>query len=198
MVGFLARGPLKDWDIPDAGLSKLLGRTLGFLGAAFVIGGWFLATPETIMWMLIAAITFLVVATIFTVIYALNIFRYKFVKEIANPDGRSVTKVPLLGGDALTPLAKTEQDKCGDSEQRLLEKAAFDPDKVWPRESRIRVMARLSIYFILALTLGAGGISWLGYSVQVRLTNKPAAEVLRQKDAPGIENMNLPDKGGAN
>jgi hypothetical protein len=193
MVGFLARGPLKNWEVPDEGIPKLLGRLLGFLGAAFVVGGWFIATPKTVSWMLIAAIVFLLIAAFFCFRYVLLIPRYRFEKEIANPDQRTVTKVPVLGGDELKPLAIQAQKDKNYTEQQILAASAFDPDKVWPRPSRIRVMQRLAICFIFALTLSAGGISWLAYVVQVRLTGKPAADVIRQQDAPGLEKVKIPE-----
>ena len=150
MVGFLARGPLKNWEVPDEGIPKLLGRLLGFLGAAFVVGGWFIATPKTVSWMLLAAIVFLLIAAFFCFRYVLLIPRYRFEKEIANPDQRTVSKVPVLGGDELKPLAIQAQKDKNYTEQQILTASAFDPDQVWPRPSRIRVMQRLAICFIFA------------------------------------------------
>ncbi|HYJ05838.1 MAG TPA: hypothetical protein VEX43_11930 [Chthoniobacterales bacterium] len=194
MIGFLARGPLKNWELPDEGIPKVLERVLGFLGAIFVVGGWFIATPKTVGWMLIAAIIFLLAAAVFCVRYVLLIPRYKFEKEIANPDQATVRKVSVLGGDKLSPLAKKAQKENNWTEQEILAASAFDPDKVWLRSDRIRVMQRLAICFIVALTLSAGGISWLAYVVQVRLTDKPAAEIIRQEDAPGLKDVKIPDK----
>ena len=194
MIGFLVRGPLKNWEIPDEGIPKILQRLLGFVGAAFVVGGWFIATPKTVGWMLITAIIFILIAAFFCVRYALLIPRYKFEKEIANPDHRTVRKVAVLGGDELEPLAKKAQEKNNWTEQELLAASAFNPDKVWGRPARIRVMQRLAICFIIALTLSAAGVSWLAYVVQVRLTGKPAADVIRQEDAPGIKDVKIPNK----
>lgn len=193
MVGFLARGPLKDWEVPEDGMPKVLSRILGFLGAAFMVGGWFLATPGSIGWMLAVAAVCLVLAAFLGVRYVLLGARYKFIKEVANPDGKTVTKKPLLGGDELKPLAKKEYDEKGTTEQDFLIAVAFNEDKLWPRAARVRVLQKAALSFICSLALGAGGISWLAYVVQVRLTGKPAAEVITQKNAPGLKDVKIPE-----
>ena len=60
-------------------------------------------------------------------------------------------------------------------------------------EPLIRVLTRLVTLYVLALALSAGGLSWLGYAVQVKLTNKPAPETIDQKDSPGVKNTKLPE-----
>src|SRR5690242_9699858 len=82
MIGFLARGPLKDWDVPDAAMPKILSRILGFIGAALMVCGWFWTNPRTMVWFLSGAVLLLLTAASFGIRYIILKSRYQFEKEI--------------------------------------------------------------------------------------------------------------------
>ena len=193
MLGFLVRGPMKNWEIPEQEGPQFLNHLSKVLVILLVVGGWLLAVPGRTGLVYAIASACIVAGIGFGLRYARILRLYRYNKEVAT-SSTTTQGIPILGGDDLTPAARAEIQKRGISVQEFLEGTAYEPDLVWPREARTRVYQRATLAFILSVALVTSGVSWLGFAVQVTLTGKPAAAVIKPEQAPGIERIKIPDK----
>jgi hypothetical protein len=85
-------------------------------------------------------------ALVFLLLYGYVVARFVFEQKIS-PKGSHAPPVKIIGGFGLTSGAKKQIRSAG-SIQKLFEAAAFDPDLIWPRESRALAKQLFALCFI--------------------------------------------------
>ena len=184
-VAFLWRGPLKGWEIPEE--TSVANRLVTLPSAALIVAGFFYARPET-GWQVVAIGGFLsAITAIRGISYSGTRLRYRRYKEVVDGDMKT-KKVPVLAGDELTPWATGTMKKHTLTEQQCFAGTPHNPyeaEQMWPLPSRVRVYKKLAMLFIITLFCGTGALSWLAYGVEVKVTGKPASEILNKSQLPG-------------
>lgn len=136
--------------------------------------------PFVISLSIIAVITFLA-------FYAL-IRICSFKRVDATGVGNETVTTVIIGGLFLKESAKASKLKNNvDTDQELLKGAGYDADKLWSRASQELCRLLINICFIALVYCATTAITTVGFMIQVRLTNKPAAAVIQTKDAPGLK-----------
>jgi len=185
-LGFLWRGPLKHWEVPEEGLfaNKLITLPTAFL----IVFGFFYATPKT-EWIVLGVGGLLsLVAVRSGVTYAGVRMRFKRYKEVVAGDGKA-EKIPVLAGDELTPWAKATMQQHGLTEQQCFAGTPHDPyeaEQMWTPISRIRVYQKMMWLFIITMFCGTSALSWLAYGIEVKVTRKAASEILNPSQIPTV------------
>jgi hypothetical protein len=188
-LGFAWRGPMKRWEVPDEDFPNIQNNVVTLINTALIVTGWFLATPQNIGWILLVGIGLATVAVVGVVIYAGQVRRHRYYR--LTPAGKGATKkIFLLGGDVVQPEAEKIMQERGFTPQDYLPGTPPRPwnaDHIWTRDSRVRVAQKIIVTFMITLFAGTVALAWLGFVVQVKLTGKPAAEVIYAKDVPTLE-----------
>ena len=181
-LAWLWRGPLKGWEVPE---QPLFGNRLVTLPSAFLmVLGFFYATPETAWQVLLLGGALAAAAVIGGVVYAGKIMLYRRFKEVVSSNNVT-SKVPVLAGDQLTAAAAAACQNPGMTDQDYFAGAGpYNPNLVWPLPSRVRVYKRLMWLFIVTLFCGTGALAWLAYGVEVKVTGKPASQILNPSQIP--------------
>lgn len=183
-VAFLWRGPLKGWEIPEEPL--VANRLVMLPSAALIVVGFFYARPETGWQVVIIGGILAAITVICGIAYSGTRLRYRRYKEVVDGDQKT-KKVPVLAGDELTPWAKGAMKQHNLTEQQCFAGTPHNPyeaEQMWPLPSRVRVYKKLATLFIITLFCGTGALSWLAYGVEVKVTGKPASEVLNKSQIP--------------
>ncbi len=184
-VAFLWRGPLKGWEIPEE--DSIANRLVTLPSAALIVAGFFYARPET-GWQVVAVGGLLAAITaICGIAYSGTRLRYRRYKPVVEGD-KKTKNVPVLAGDELTPWAAGAMKKNNLTEQQCFAGTPHNPyeaEQMWPLPSRVRVYKKLAMLFIVTLFCGTGALSWLAYAVEVKVTGKPASEILNKSQLPG-------------
>jgi hypothetical protein len=58
---------------------------------------------------------------------------------------------------------------------------------VWDRSDRQSVKTQVLLFFILALVFGTSALTTASFATQVMMTQKAAASVIKNSDAPGLK-----------
>ena len=188
-------GKMKKWRPPDEDLPGTAQAIALLLCGVGMVLQWYFAVPDAIGWFL-GGVAIFALATVVTFLrYSGLLGIHIYTKKVAI-DARSTRDVRILGGRDLLPDAEKKRQKLGVDIQALLEGAAYNPDRLWSRESRHWVKQRVLLLFILTLVLGTSALTGASFATQVLLTRTAAASVIRSSDAPGLK-REAPNKADA-
>jgi len=181
----LFAGKMKKWRPPDEDLPGGAQAIVLLLCGVGMVLQWYFAAPGALKWfvLLIAAMLLLTLLCFLRYSGLLGTYRY-YAEVVTSP--RKTVKVPILGGRELLPEAEKKRRKLHVDTQTLFEGAEYKPDLLWSKESRQWVKQRVLIFFIFTLVLGTSALTAASFSVQVLLTQKAAASVIRTEESPGL------------
>lgn len=178
------QGRLAKWKPPEEDLPNVAQKVVLMLCGVGMVVVWYFAEPKTVPILLFVGVALGLVCFGSFLIYSGMIGRYSFVKQVA-VSPKKTPDVKILGGRDLLPSAVQTMKKNGiTSVQDLFEGAAYDPDKLWSRESRQWVKTRIVALFVVVLFSGTLALTAIGFVTQVALTGKPVATIIRTSDAP--------------
>lgn len=184
-------GKMRKWRPPDEDLPGTAQTLVLLLCGVGMVLQWYFAAPEAIDWLL-GGIAFLVIACVVCFLrYSGLLGTYVYTKEVATGP-QSTNDVRILGGRELLPDAEEKRLNEGVDIQTLFAGAAYNPDRLWSRQARQWVKQRVLVFFILTLIFGTSALTCASFTVQVLLTKKAAASVIRTSEAPGIEKPSTP------
>lgn len=179
-------GKMQKWRPPDEDLPGTAQAIVLLLCGVGMVLQWYFAVPYAIGWYL-AAVAILAIGSVLCFLRyngLLGIYTYR--KKIS-VDAATTRDVRILGGRQLLPEAEETRQKHAVDVQALLEGAAYNPDRLWSRESRHWVKQRVLLFFILTLVLGTSALTGASFATQVLLTKTAAANVIRNSDAPRLK-----------
>lgn len=180
-IFFCWGGKMQKWRPPEEDLPGTGRAVILLLCGLIVVLQWYLATPQTVTWLLAVAVVFAVACVISFLRYNSLLGTHVYIKVVAS--GRSSTrKSYILGGRDLLPNAEKIRKNNKVSIQVLLEGAAYNVDSLWSRESRQWVKQRVLLLFILTLVLGTSALTGASIATQVIITHQAAASVVHDKD----------------
>jgi hypothetical protein len=179
-------GKMEKWRPPDEDLPGTAQAIVLLLCGVGMVLQWYLAVPGAINWFLggVAVAAIACVASFLR--YSRLLGTYVYIRKEAI-DHKSTRDVRILGGRDLRPEAEETRKENSVDVQALLQGAAYNIEKLWTRESRQWVKQRVLLSFILTLVLGTSALTGASFAVQVLLTKKAAAGVIRTRDAPGLK-----------
>jgi hypothetical protein len=198
-----------DWRPPKDGPLHGLEQTVGALCAVGIIVAWIFATPDNVVDYIHIAIKLVIGGAVAFVLYiglrvVVASYRKPMVGANNQPTGKTET---IWGGFWLTKPAREavkngipKLDQSGHEEKdaqgqtimvpttvaEYLEGNIYIVDRVWPRGSQA-LAAMSGAIVLMAMVVGiSGGVSTAATAAQVVLTRKPARDVFKSTDVPGL------------
>ncbi len=179
-------GKMQKWRPPDEDLPGTAQALVLLLCGVGMVLLWYFAVPNAIAWFLVAVGVLAVACVACFLRYSGLLGTYVYTKKVATSQN-STRDVRILGGRDLLPEAEKKRRHLGVDVQTLLEGAAYNADKLWSRDTRQWVKQRVLLFFILTLVLGTSALTGASFVIQVHLTQKAAASVIRTTEAPGLK-----------
>lgn len=165
-----------NWAPPEDDVPSGPSRVVSLLTAIAVAGLWFETGKSLYSHDLEKlAINFGAITFFSLLAYSFLMGVYIYTKDIATSTG-TVEKIRVVGGFWLTPEAKQNLREAR-TVQRLFAGAAFDPDLVWPRESRSLVKNCFIVSFSALLLSGSIAISSIALSIDPSASVAPASNL---------------------
>lgn len=178
-------GKMQKWRPPDEDLPGTAQALVLLLCGVGMVLQWYFAAPSAIAWFLGAVVVLAIACVVCFLRYNGLLGIHIYTKKV--PTGpKSTRDVRILGGRELLPDAEEKRQKLGLDIQSLLEGAAYNPDRLWSRETRHWVKQRVMLFFILTLVFGTSALTGASFATQVLLTKKAAASVIHATEAPGL------------
>lgn len=177
----------KVWQTPQDILPSTIRGILGIVLVVGMIFIWLDTNPQNIKAKINLAIIFVIIAVVSFVLYLalLRVLTYDKEEAISATETRIVK---VIGGLWLKNSAKQQMINNGVTTiQDLFRGAAYNLDALWTRFSQELSKTIIVILYLGIVTFGILGITTSGFIVQVKLTNKPASEVINKTDSPGLD-----------
>lgn len=172
-----------DWkpgaDSPLAGLDRMIGGIV----AIAIIALWLFATPNNIVGYIHLAFWLMGIGIAAFILYVGLRVAYTCPKDIIVDDKPAGVK-RVWGGFWLTEAAKKRSPDV--TVCKFLQGKGYDPDIVWDSKSQAALAMVIAIVLLLIVAGGGIGISAAATTAQVALTKKPARDVFRSEEVPGL------------
>jgi len=175
------------WQTPQYILPPAIRGILGIVLVVGMIFIWLDTNPQNIKAKINLALIFVIIAVVSFVLYLalLRVLTYDKEEAISASETRIVN---VIGGLWLKKSAKQQMINNGVATiQDLLRGTAYNLDALWSRFSQELSKTIIVILYLSIVTFGILGITTSGFIVQVKLTNKPASEVINKTDSPGLD-----------
>jgi len=179
-------GRMKKWRPPDEDLPGGARSIVLLLCGVGMVLQWYFAAPGNLRWFIVTIPVLLILTVICFLRYSGLLGVYRYVKKVVTSES-STRDDYVLGGRDLLPEAEAARKKAKIDVQTLFEGSGQNPDRLWSRESRQWVKTRVLTFFILTLVLGTSALTAGSFAVQVLLTQRAAASVIRSDESPGLK-----------
>jgi|GEM_PF-1685404 hypothetical protein len=177
----------KIWGTPEGTVPNAAKGLILALIVGAMVWEWLDIAPENIRHYTPILIGAAITAFIFFLAYFSFIRMYTFTETRVKGADNQTETLEVIGGMKLKSSAQNiMQEKGIDTVQELLVGAGYDFDKLWTRGSREAAKNLIVISFFF-LSIGANlTLITAGFMIQVKLTGKPASEVISKTGAPGL------------
>ena len=184
-ISVLVWGKGQIWNTPGDVLPNNISRLVAIATGVAIVLLWLDARPDNISKFTRLAIIFSILAIVAYLLYYFFVHRLTYIKT------KTTGTENILGGLWLTNKAKQAKSLHKSSTQDLFSGAAYDVNLLWSEVSLSMSRILLMFLFLIVMTCGMLAITTAGFMIQVRLTGKPAAAVIKKADAPGIEDVKI-------
>lgn len=175
------------WQIPLDIIPKALKGVITGILSVGLIFLWLHAKIETINLYMIMAGGFILIGVCVFVFFHPYVRKHTYIKEV--PISRNKVKnVHVIGGNTITEEAKRslKKNKIHDL-QILLKGAAYNVNEIWTRDSIENVKTKITVFYLLVVTLIFLALTTVALVVQVTLTKQAATKVINRSESPGLE-----------
>lgn len=178
LIGF---GPMWCRAAPDEDLPKLPQYVVGSLAFIGMVVLWLYAEPSTLWHVVAVAVGMGLLAAVAMVKFAE--LRGAYIQKVQKFVAGEEHWYEALSGDEYTTEGSAGRAD-GKPPSKVLSGMGYRMDDVWTQKSRAKIKSRALVLFLCMIIGLALGLSAAGFAVQVKLTNQPAAVML--KKAPGL------------